>query len=85
MISSLGRTLVHRTAPASPLSTVVSAPSAPSVFAASLSAALSVAGVCAAAGGLAVGGVLIGALPGGWQVGALGLALNHLQHMGQQS
>ena len=58
MTSSLDRTLVHKTATAhsrvddltvaSPLSVVISAPSAPSVSAASLSAALSAAGVCAA-------------------------------------
>ena len=67
--------LGHKTAPAcsrvddltcaSPLSVVVSAPSPPSVFAAWLSAALSAAGVCAAAWRLVVGGVVVGAFPGG--------------------
>ena len=70
---SLSSSLDHKTAPAcsrvddltgaSPLSIVVSAPSAPSVFPTSLSAALSAAGVRAAAGGLVAGGV-VGALPG---------------------
>ena len=87
---SLSSSLDHKTAPAcsrvddltgaSPLPIVVSAPSAPSVFPTSLSATLSAAGVCAAAGGWWLVVCWVRCL-GGWQVGVLVLALCHLQHL----